>query len=84
MTKTEAISIFGGKVKDLAAGLGVTSSAVSQWPDGALPRDQADRVLGAAVRLGLVDGAMYAPEGSEGGPIAAPADVQPLIERQAA
>ena len=56
MTKSEAIELFGGKVKDLAAGLNVSSSAISQWPDGDLPQDQCDRVRGAALRLGLIQG----------------------------
>jgi len=51
MTKSQAIDLFGGRVKDLAAALGVTSSAISQWPDAELPTEYADRVRGAAVRL---------------------------------
>lgn len=52
MTKKEAAAIFGGKYTQLAAALGITSGAVSQWADE-LTREQEDRVIGAAVRLGL-------------------------------
>lgn len=52
MTKREAIDLFGGKVKDLAAALGVTSSAVSQMPEVLTPR-QENEVIGAAIRLGI-------------------------------
>jgi transcriptional regulator with XRE-family HTH domain len=50
MKKTDAVRLFG-KVKDLAEALGVTSSAVSQWPEQ-LPVRLADQVRGAAARLG--------------------------------
>lgn len=53
MLKTEAIALFGTSAADLARALGVTRSAVSQWPE-VLAQDQADRVIGAAVRLGLL------------------------------
>lgn len=53
MKKTEAIQLFGGKQKDVAAALGVTPSAVSQWPDD-LDQATEDRVIGAAVRLGIL------------------------------
>lgn len=52
MQKSEAIQLFGGQVKDLAAAMGVTSAAVSQWP-AVLPQRLADQVRGAAMRLGL-------------------------------
>lgn len=50
MTKKEAIALFGKRQIDLADALGITASAVSQWPD---PLDSAtrDRVIGAAIRL---------------------------------
>jgi UTP--glucose-1-phosphate uridylyltransferase len=51
MTKTEATELFGGTQSALAAALGVSRSAISQWPEQ-LSRMQADRVLGAAARLG--------------------------------
>ena len=51
MTKTDAIALFGGRQQDLAEALGVTSSAISQWPDMLTPSHE-DRVIGAAVRLG--------------------------------
>ena len=51
MTKNEAAEIFGNKTK-LAAAVGVTKSAISQWPD-MLTQEQEDRVIGAMVRLGI-------------------------------
>jgi hypothetical protein len=53
MKKTDAIQIFG-TASALSKAIGVTRSAVSQWPDH-LDQSQADRVLGAAYRLGLVE-----------------------------
>lgn len=50
MTKTDAIELFGG-VPKLAEALGITRHAIYQWPEH-LPRGYADRVVGAAVRLG--------------------------------
>jgi DNA-binding transcriptional regulator YdaS (Cro superfamily) len=52
MTKTEAVSLFGSQSK-LADAIGVTRSYVSQWPEELEPRI-ADRILGAAVRLGKI------------------------------
>jgi hypothetical protein len=52
MKKKDAIKLFGGRVKDLASALGVTGSAVSQWGEE-LTQEQEDRVIGAAVRLGM-------------------------------
>lgn len=49
MKKHEAIALFG-TTRELAAALGITRHAIYQWPDD-LPQDQADRVIGAAVRL---------------------------------
>lgn len=51
MKKSEAIRMIGSTATELAAAVGVTSSAVSQWPDD-LTQNQIDRVVGAAVRLG--------------------------------
>lgn len=50
MTKTQAIRIFGS-VPELAAAIGITRHAVYQWPD-TLPQSTADRVVGAALRMG--------------------------------
>lgn len=52
MTKTDAIKIFGTTVTEMARALGITRSAASQWPEE-LRQEQMDRVIGAAVRLGL-------------------------------
>ncbi len=48
--KQDAIALFGNVMKTAAA-LGITHPSVSQWPDP-LPLHIADRVRGAAVRLG--------------------------------
>ena len=53
MTKAEAVRIFGDSNADMARALGVTRSAIQQWPDE-LTQEQSDRVVGAAVRLGLL------------------------------
>jgi hypothetical protein len=60
MTKKEAIKLLGGKQRHVAQALEITESAVSQWPEE-LSQATADRVLGAAIRLGLVaqDGAPH-------------------------
>lgn len=52
MTKREAVSLFGSP-RLLAEALVVTPQAIYQWPDK-LSLDQADRVIGAAVRLGKI------------------------------
>ena len=51
MRKREAIELFGRTQQALADAVGVTRPAISQWPDE-LTQEQADRVVGAAVRLG--------------------------------
>ena len=51
MTKQEAIELFGGGQRALAEALGISRSAVSQWPK-LLDQEREDRVIGAAVRLG--------------------------------
>jgi transcriptional regulator with XRE-family HTH domain len=51
MTKSEAVAMFGGTQADLARAIGVTRSYVSQMPEQLRP-EIADRVVGAAVRLG--------------------------------
>ncbi|MEN5158940.1 Cro/CI family transcriptional regulator [Achromobacter spanius] len=50
MTKQEAIQAFGSGAA-LARALGLTRSAISQWPRQ-LDQTRADRVSGAALRLG--------------------------------
>lgn len=50
MTKREAIQLFGNRQKNLAKALGITSGAISQWPDE-LPTKYADWVTGARARL---------------------------------
>lgn len=50
MTKTEAIATFGNQ-SELARAMRVTRGYVSQWPEE-LPLVIADRVRGAALRLG--------------------------------
>jgi predicted transcriptional regulator len=49
MLKSEALALLGGTVTSTAAAVGVTPSAVSQWPD-VLPRRIEDRVLAAVAR----------------------------------
>jgi hypothetical protein len=51
MTKRDAILLFGTTHREMADALGITRAAITQWPDE-LTREQADRVVGAAVRLG--------------------------------
>lgn len=49
MTKSEAVSIFQ-TIPSLAKALGLTPQAVYQWP-AELRLEQADRVVGASLRL---------------------------------
>lgn len=51
MRKEDAIRMFGD-VASLAAALGITRQAIYQWPDD-LAQDQADRINGAALRVGV-------------------------------
>lgn len=51
MTKQEAADLFGGVHANLARALDMTRGGISQWPDE-LTDAQADRVIGAAIRLG--------------------------------
>ncbi len=45
MTKSDVLKLFGGSVTGAADGLGITHSAVSQWPDtGPLPEKVQQRV----------------------------------------
>lgn len=52
MLKSHAIKLLGGTPKDAAEAIGVSQSAVSQWPDELPPRI-ADRVLAALARKHL-------------------------------
>ena len=52
MDKTKAIQLLGGTVTQAAEAIGVTASAVTQWPD-VLPRRIEDRVLAALARRHL-------------------------------
>lgn len=52
MNKARAIEMLGGTPKLAAEAVGVTASAVSQWPD-VLPDRIADRVLAALARKHL-------------------------------
>jgi DNA-binding transcriptional regulator YdaS (Cro superfamily) len=48
MKKSEALQLLGGTNAAVARALGISSSAVSQWPEdaeGDLPRATEDRVL---------------------------------------
>jgi hypothetical protein len=49
MKKAKAIELLGGTVGSAARAIGVTSSAVTQWPDE-LPDRLSDRVLAAIAR----------------------------------
>lgn len=51
--KSDVISMFGGTQLAVAKALGITNGAVSQWPS-VLPKHLADRVIGAAYRLGKI------------------------------
>lgn len=52
MLKTDAIQLLGGTPAKTAAAIGITPSAVSQWPD-TLPAAIADRVVAALARRHL-------------------------------
>lgn len=52
MKKRYAIQILGGNKQVAASALGVTRQAIDKWPND-LPLRIADRVRGAAARLGL-------------------------------
>lgn len=67
MNKAKAIELLGGTVTAAAAAVGVTPSAITQWPDE-LPGRIEDRVLAALARKHLppgligIDGAPAIPE----------------------
>ena len=52
MNKATAIAMLGGSVSSAAEQVGVSPSAVSQWPDE-LPERISDRVLAAMARKHL-------------------------------
>lgn len=52
MNKATAIALLGGSVSSAAEQVGVSPSAVSQWPDE-LPERIADRVLAVMARKHL-------------------------------
>ncbi|MDR0276241.1 MAG: Cro/CI family transcriptional regulator [Burkholderiaceae bacterium] len=52
MDKSVAIELLGGSTSAAAAAIGITSAAVSQWPDQLPPR-LADRVQAALARQKL-------------------------------
>lgn len=52
MTKAEAIRLLGGTNASAAAAIGITPSAVSQWPED-LPATISDRVVAAIARRHL-------------------------------
>lgn len=49
MDKQTAIELLGGTVSEAARAIGITSAAVSQWPDVLPPRIE-DRVIAAIAR----------------------------------
>jgi broad specificity polyphosphatase/5'/3'-nucleotidase SurE len=49
MKKTDAIALLGGTVSAAAKACGISSSAVSQWPDE-LTKNHVDRVQAALLR----------------------------------
>jgi hypothetical protein len=54
MDKRTALHMMGGTLADAARELGITSSAISQWPDeGPLPESAENRVLAWLARKHL-------------------------------
>lgn len=64
MEKAHAIKVLGGTVAEAARAIGISSSAVTQWPD-VLPDRIADRVLAALARRHLPKDLIQPP--AEGG-----------------
>jgi hypothetical protein len=54
MTKTEAKAIFDGNGAALGRAIGVQRARISRLPEE-LDQSTTDRVIGAAIRLGLLD-----------------------------
>ena len=52
MLKSRAIELLGGSVTSAAEAIGITPSAITQWPDD-LPERISDRVLAALARKHL-------------------------------
>lgn len=52
-TKQDAINLFNSQ-KELGDALGISKSAVSQWPD-ILTQRQINEVVGAAIRAGKIN-----------------------------
>lgn len=44
ISKDEALAAYGGDTLALAEALGITRSAIYQWPDGPIPQAQALRL----------------------------------------
>lgn len=72
MKKAKAIELLGNSVKAAAAALGVTSSAISQWPDE-LPHAIENRVLAALARRHLPPSLIGADDPPSAEPAIAPA-----------
>ncbi|WP_077397699.1 Cro/CI family transcriptional regulator [Leptospirillum ferriphilum] len=51
MKKSQAVKAFGNQTR-LALALGISKSAVCQWEEN-LSQAQADRIIGAALRMGI-------------------------------
>lgn len=66
MTKSEAIELLGGTTVAAARAIGITPSAIHQWPDD-LPARLEDRVLAALARKHLPPSLLRPrPNGDEG------------------
>ena len=52
MQKSKAIDVLGGSVATAAELIGISSQAISQWPEDLPPR-LADRVIAACIRAGI-------------------------------
>lgn len=52
MNKTRALELLGGSVATAADAIGISSAAVSQWPDD-LPSRILDRVIASFPKRGL-------------------------------
>jgi len=54
MNKARALELLGGTVATAAEAIGISSAAISQWPDELPPRIE-DRVLAALARKRFPD-----------------------------